>query len=103
MMRGLIIDKVRARHAQKRGGGMIITSLSAENADYVLQPDSLEGVSEALDHLATVEPELAVVVDLKFFCGFTFGEIAEMHGISARTVQRQWEKARILLLSILST
>jgi hypothetical protein len=36
-------------------------------------------------------------VDLKFFCGFSFGEIAAMRGVSERTVQRQWEKARIYL------
>jgi DNA-directed RNA polymerase specialized sigma24 family protein len=44
-----------------------------------------------------VEPALAEVVDLKFFCGFSFGEIAAMRDVSERTVQRNWEKARIYL------
>jgi DNA-directed RNA polymerase specialized sigma24 family protein len=44
-----------------------------------------------------VEPELAEVVDLKFFCGFSFAEIAAMRGSSERTIQRQWDKARIYL------
>jgi DNA-directed RNA polymerase specialized sigma24 family protein len=43
------------------------------------------------------EPALAEVVDLKFFCGFTFVEIAAMRGVTDRTVQRQWQKARIYL------
>jgi len=101
-MRGLVIDRVRARHAQKRGGGLIITSLDTHNADQVTQPEVLEGISEALDELAALEPELAHVVDLKFFCGFTLGEVANMQGVSERTVQRQWEKARLLLFRTLS-
>src|SRR5262249_16455332 len=63
----------------------------------------LEPVSDALDELARVEPLLAQVVDLKFFCGFSFGEIALMRGVSERTVQRDWEKARIYLHRTLST
>jgi len=47
--------------------------------------------------LGTFEPRLAQLVDLKFFCGFSFGEIAELQGISERTAQRDWDKARILL------
>jgi DNA-directed RNA polymerase specialized sigma24 family protein len=54
-------------------------------------------ISEALDDLAKAEPALAEIVDLKFFCGFSFGEIAAMRNVSERTVQRSWEKARIYL------
>jgi DNA-directed RNA polymerase specialized sigma24 family protein len=54
-------------------------------------------IGGALDELGKVEPALAEVVDLKFFCGFTFGEIATMRDVSERTVQRNWEKARIYL------
>ena len=48
-----------------------------------------------------VDPRLALVVDLKFFCGFSFVEIAAMQGLTERTVQRDWEKARIFLLGAL--
>ena len=68
----------------------------------VAQPEALQSVGDALDELAQVEPDLANVVDLKFFCGFTLGEIATMKGVSERTVQRQWDKARLLLHSALS-
>ena len=96
-MRGLVIDRIRARHAQKRGGGMIITSLDTDIAEQVVQPDQLQDIGEALDELAALEPELADVVDLKFFCGFTLAEVARMQEVSERTVQRRWEKARLLL------
>jgi DNA-directed RNA polymerase specialized sigma24 family protein len=58
---------------------------------------NLAQISEALDELAKTDSHLTEVVDLKFFCGFTFAEIAAMKAISERTVQRDWEKARIYL------
>ncbi|OYU92755.1 MAG: hypothetical protein CFE45_22115 [Burkholderiales bacterium PBB5] len=96
-MRGLVIDRVRARHAQKRGGGLHITSLDTEVAEACPQPELLADIGEALDELAQLEPALAQVVDLKFFCGFSMAEIATLTGSSERSVQRQWEKARLLL------
>jgi DNA-directed RNA polymerase specialized sigma24 family protein len=57
----------------------------------------LERLSEALDELAALEPALAQLVDLHFFCGYRFDEIAAMRGVSDRTVQRDWRKARLLL------
>ncbi len=96
-MRGLIIDHARRRHAQKRGGGLDITALDTDLADNVPDADELSRVGAVLDELAQVEPGLAEVVDLKFFCGFSFVEIAAMRSVSERTVQRDWEKARIFL------
>jgi RNA polymerase sigma factor (TIGR02999 family) len=97
VMRGLIIDHARNRHAQKRGGQFEITSLSVDAAENVIDDRELTRISEALDELAKLDPSLAEVVDLKFFCGFSFAEIGQMRGVSERTVQRQWEKARIYL------
>ena len=57
----------------------------------------LTHISEALDELGKLEPALAEIIDLKFFCGFSFAEIAAMRDVSERTVQRQWETARIYL------
>jgi RNA polymerase sigma factor (sigma-70 family) len=57
----------------------------------------LTRISDALDELGTVDERLVKVVDLKFFCGFSFVEIAEMLGVTERTIQRDWEKARIFL------
>jgi RNA polymerase sigma factor (TIGR02999 family) len=96
VMRGLIIDHVRSRSAQKRGGKFEITSADGE-IKCPPDPQELTMISEALDELAKSEAPLAEIVDLKFFCGFTFAEIAAMKNTSERTVQRQWEKARIFL------
>ncbi|HSD65944.1 MAG TPA: ECF-type sigma factor [Vicinamibacteria bacterium] len=97
VMRGLIIDYARRRQAQKRGGGFEITSLGSDVASPGVDAGELARIGEALDELATVDPSLAQAVDLKFFCGFSFAEIAAMRGVSERTVQRHWEKARIFL------
>jgi RNA polymerase sigma factor (TIGR02999 family) len=96
-MRGLLIDYVRSRRAQKRGGDFEITSLPTEQPAGAAAEDELEEIGEALDALSAVEPRLAQLVDLKFFCGFSFAEIGELQGISERTAQRDWDKARILL------
>ena len=95
VMRGLIIDHAPRRSAQKRGGQFHITSSGSEVVGEVV--DDLAGIGEALDQLAKDEPALAEMVDMKFFCGFTFQEIAALKGVSERTAQRQWEKARIYL------
>ncbi len=97
VMRGLIIDHARERHAQKRGGLFELTSLDTEAMENAVDHRELVRISETLDELGNVEPDLAEIVDLKFFCGFSFAEIAAMRGVSERTVQRNWEKARIYL------
>ena len=97
-MRGLLIDYLRARRAQKRGGEFEITSLPTElPAGAAAADGEIEGIAEALDALGAVDPRLAQLVDLKFFCGFSFAEIAQLQGVSERTAQRDWDKARILL------
>lgn len=96
VMRGLIIDHARNRSAQKRGGHFEITSIGAEIEDAV-DAQELTHISDVLDDLAQVDAPLAEIVDLRFFCGFTFAEIAAMKNISERTAQRHWEKARIYL------
>jgi RNA polymerase sigma factor (TIGR02999 family) len=96
VMRGLIIDHARNRRAQKRGGQFHITSLGSD-VESTIDDRELVPLSEALDELAKTESTLAQIVDLKFFCGFTFGEIAAIQKVSERTAQRQWEKARIYL------
>jgi RNA polymerase sigma factor (TIGR02999 family) len=97
VMRGLIIDFIRERRAIKRGGGFHITQLPEEIADNSAADAELTRLSEALDELAVHEPRLAEVVDLKYFCGYSLEEIAAQRGTSSRTVQRDWEKARLLL------
>jgi RNA polymerase sigma factor (TIGR02999 family) len=96
VMRGLIIDYARSGRALKRGGQFEITALE-NDVEPPADDRELSRISDALDELAKAEPSLAELVDLKFFCGFSFAEIAAMRDVSERTVQRQWEKARIYL------
>ena len=96
-MRGLLIDFARRQQTLKRGAGFEITQLSAQIGNEAASAAELERLSDALDQLARVAPNLAEVVDLKYFCGFSFAEIAHRRGVSERTVQRDWEKARLVL------
>ena len=96
-MRGLIIDMFRERRALKRGAEFHITQLPTEIEQPGVEDGELSRLSDALDELALHDPRVAEIVDLKYFCGFTFDEIAAQRGTSKRTVQRDWEKARIIL------
>jgi RNA polymerase sigma factor (TIGR02999 family) len=96
-MRGIVIDHVRARMASKRGGGQ--DELPYETlADLRKMPDQeVVALSDALEALAQADATLCELVELKFFAGLTFAEIAALRSVSARTVQRDWEKARLFL------
>jgi RNA polymerase sigma factor (TIGR02999 family) len=98
-MRGLVIDYARHRRALKRGRQLEITLADDEqpSADRMQRSEELERLGDAIEELSVLDPALAELVDLHFFCGFTFTEIAEFRGSSERTVQRDWRKARLLL------
>ncbi|HKU61425.1 MAG TPA: ECF-type sigma factor [Gemmatimonadales bacterium] len=96
-MRGLTIDYARRNRALKRGGEFHLTGDGAERAPAPARTDDLEGLGAALETLVRFDPGLAELVDLHFFCGFSFAEVAQIRGISERTVYRDWRKARLLL------
>jgi RNA polymerase sigma factor (TIGR02999 family) len=96
-MRGVLIDFSRRHQAMKRGSEFKIVELNTQIGEEMSDDKSLVRLSEALDELAQHDPGLAEVVDLKYFCGFSFAEIAKLRGISERTVQRDWQKVRLLL------
>jgi len=98
-MRGLVIDYARRRRAKKRGHQFEITlgNDAPPSGQPVQDGAELERLGEALDELAQFEPALAELVDLHFFCGFSFAEIAALRQVSERTVHRDWRKARLLL------
>lgn len=92
------------RGASKRGGEFEITRIGDHDAasppDSVAASESLERLSIALDRLAALDPSLAQLVDLHFFCCFSFVEIASRRGVSEHTLQRIWKKARMLLRQV---
>lgn len=102
-LRSLIIDLVREQRAQRRGGGVELLTLDTAVADGVGRDLDVERVNAALAELADLDPALSRVVELRFFGGLTALEIGEMLGLSERTVQREWRKARALLVTILET
>jgi RNA polymerase sigma factor (TIGR02999 family) len=103
VMRSVIVNSVRERIAQKRGGSArpltLSTQLGAKVAD---GEESIMKVHEALAELAKAEPRLAQVVEMRYFGGFSEREMAETLEVTERTVQRDWEKARLILAAALA-
>ena len=96
-MRWLVIDYARRKRARRRGSDFEITLTGSHEPVDGPDAEELARLSDALDELAKASAELAELVDLHFFCGFNFGEIAALRGVSERTVQRDWRKARLVL------
>jgi RNA polymerase sigma factor (TIGR02999 family) len=97
-MRGLVINYAQRRRAKKRDRGFEITLSDGVLEGAVgIEGEELQALDEALRDLGALDPRLAEVVDLHFFGGFSLVEIAELRGVAERTVQRDWQKARLLL------
>jgi RNA polymerase sigma factor (TIGR02999 family) len=101
-MRHVLVDRAKARLAQKRDGGLQRVSLDSEQIAGDDQPEVMLDINDAVDRLAAVEPRLARVVECRFFGGLSVEETAEALGVTTRTVQRDWAKARMLLRRALS-
>lgn len=95
-MRNILVDAARARLAVKRGGGQRDLPLERANAvaDEVHGDSELVRLDDALRDLAEINPNLAKLVDCRFFGGLTDGEAAKVMGVSDRTIQRWWVSAR---------
>ena len=99
-MRQIVIDHARARVTDKRGGEhlqIVELEAAADVADAELGPDELLRLDRALTQLAADEPRLADLVELRFFAGLELGDIALLHDVSARTLNRDWRRAKALL------
>ena len=97
-MRGLIVDEIRKGRALRHGGAFHLTSLDTQVSDqHGSDVSEVTRLHDALVELQAIDASLAELVDLKFFCGFGFVDIAAMRGVSERTVQRDWQKARLVL------
>ena len=102
VMRSVIVDFARARQAERRGGEADHVVLDTALSDKISAPENdVLRVHEALEVLAQVDERLAQVVEMRYFGGLSEIEIAEVLGLSERTVRRSWEKARLLLLAAL--
>jgi RNA polymerase sigma factor (TIGR02999 family) len=102
VMRSVIVDSARARLAERRGGGAQKLSLSTGLAQDLRQDEEgIVQVHEALQQLEKADQRAALVAQMRYFGGYSDREIAETLNIAERTVQRDWEKAKVLLQAIL--
>ena len=102
VMRSVIIDSVREKQAERRGGDPERVTLSTALLDDLGGgDDDVLKVSDALEVLAQAEPRLAQVVEMRYFGGYTEAEVADALDLNERTVRRDWDKARLLLSEIL--
>ena len=97
VMRSIIVDFVRQRHAERRGGDNPHVSLDSAAESVPSEEREVLRVSEALDELAKVDERLVKIVEMRYFGGFTEEDIALALGVNQRTVRRDWQKARLLL------
>jgi RNA polymerase sigma factor (TIGR02999 family) len=104
-MRSIIVDLVREQLAQRRGGDVDVVTLNTAIADST--PDTQANkfdvlqIHDVLNQLEEIEPRLAQVVELRYFGGLNFEEMAEVMQLNERTVRRDWDKAKLLLLAML--
>jgi RNA polymerase sigma factor (TIGR02999 family) len=104
VMRSVIVDEVRARGAERRGGDLNRLTLNTQISDEVAADEQeVLHIDEALETLAKAEPRLAQVVEMRYFGGYSEAEVAETLGLTERTIRRDWEKARLLLVALLSS
>jgi RNA polymerase sigma-70 factor, ECF subfamily len=98
-MRRLLVDYARARKAEKRGGQFVRVDIEDADASQETQYETLIAIDGLLSQLASSDPRMAQIVELRFFGGLTGAEIADTLGIHERTVKRDWQMARAWLYS----
>jgi RNA polymerase sigma factor (TIGR02999 family) len=101
-MRNVVIDFLRRRNAERRGGGVEHVTLDTRSAAQLgAQDDEILAVHEALQSLEQIDPRLVQLVEMRYFAGLSDLEIAGALGVTDRTVRRHWERARLMLAEIL--
>jgi RNA polymerase sigma factor (TIGR02999 family) len=97
-MRQVLVDFARRRGATKRGGELQRISLGCDEGALDLELDGILTLDAALEKLDSLDPRLRKIVELRYFGGLTEAEIATMMGVTLRTIERNWLKARMFLL-----
>lgn len=100
-MRSIIVDMARKRSAERRGGGARQVTLGTDVPGLGKGEAEILRVHDALDEMARLDPRMVQVVEMRYFSGMTESEIAEVFGVTERTVRRDWEKARLWLTAAL--
>jgi RNA polymerase sigma factor (TIGR02999 family) len=106
-MRSIIVDLVREELAQRRGGDIAVVTLNTAVAENVVGDTGINhqydvmAIDSALTQLEATDLRLAQVVELRYFGGLSFDEIGELLGLAERTIRRDWDKAKLLLMMTL--
>jgi RNA polymerase sigma factor (TIGR02999 family) len=101
-MRSVIVDFARRRLASRRGGDVATVPLEIDPAGESRGEEEILGVHEALNRMAGIDPRMTQVVEMRYFGGLSDPEIARALGVTARTVRRDWQKARLILREALA-
>lgn len=101
VMRSVLIDHVRERQAAKRGGDEVFVTLTTGVEGEVIEDRLLLAIDGALQSLARLAPAYRELVELRYFAGLSVREVAEMRGVSTRSIEREWEKARAFLQQLI--
>ncbi|HEX6573710.1 MAG TPA: ECF-type sigma factor [Gemmatimonadaceae bacterium] len=102
-MRHILTDRARARLAAKRGGASQVVTFDEDAVSSEERPGAVLQIHEALDQLSVIDERLARVVEYRFFGGLTHEEIATVLGVTVRTVERDWAKARVVLRDMMES
>ena len=102
VMRQLLIDHARKHNTLKRGGGEVKVALDERTVGTDAELDRLLALDQALDRLEEQDQQMARIVECRYFGGMPHGEIAEALGVSVRTVERYWSRARTYLFAMLT-
>jgi RNA polymerase sigma factor (TIGR02999 family) len=96
-MRSVLVDQHRAAHADKRGGGQVEVTLGAAAEMQIGVGTDMLALDAALDALDQLDPAQRELVELHFFAGLELKDIAELRGVSEKTIGRHWQRARAFL------
>jgi RNA polymerase sigma factor (TIGR02999 family) len=97
VMRSVVLDAVRERLARKRGGNEVFVTLTTGVEERPVEGAQLIAIDDALEALGKIAPDLKELVEMRYFSGLTVLEISEISGKSVRSIEREWEKGRMLL------
>lgn len=105
VMRSVVVDFVRERQAQKRGGGVacvvLTTSMADASGGEAIDDERLLAIHDAMASLEKLAPPLHQLIEMRFFAGLSVAEVASITTQSTRTVEREWQKARALLRKLM--
>lgn len=101
VMRSVVVDHLREQQAAKRGGGERLVTLTTGIEGITIEDDRILAVHDALQALERIAPSYHQLVDMRYFAGLSVREVAELRGVSERSIEREWEKARAFLAQLM--